>query len=200
MKRLLALLRPALAVTACFLVLFCGIYPLAVWGAGRLLFPEKADGSLITDASGKLRGSRLIGQTFTGTRYFHSRPSALENVDHAASGASNLGPTSPVLADLIRKRIDRYRNINSLPRDLPLPADAVTSSGSGLDPHISPENALLQSRRVAEARKLPIEEVERMIAEHTVPRQLGFLGAARVNVLELNMALEKRTETGYSLK
>lgn len=197
MIRLFTLLRSALAVTACFLVLFCGIYPLAVWGIGQLFFPGKANGSLITDASEKPRGSRLIGQAFTGTQYFHSRPTALENADHAQSGASNLGPTSPVLADLLRKRIDQYRTLNGLPPNLPLPADAVTSSGSGLDPHISPENALLQSRRVAKARKLPLEEIEHLIAEHTAPRQLGFLGAPRVNVLELNIALEKRTKNPY---
>ncbi len=197
MKPLYALLRPALVVTAAFLLLLCGVYPLAVHVAGQFFFPGQSNGSLIVDPSGTLRGSRLIGQTFTGSQYFHSRPSALDGMKQPASGGSNLGPTSRLLADQIRERIDRYRKLNALPPDQPVPADAVTASASGLDPHISPWNARLQSQRVAKARNLPVEEVDRLITEHIEPPRFGLLGEPTVNVLELNIALEKQTEKEY---
>ena len=192
MKPIIAHLRGAVASTLVFAAVLCVLYPLAVWAAGQVAFKDKADGSLIVDAGGAIRGSRLLGQGFVGNQYFHPRPSAAGagGYDAASSGGSNLGPTSQKLAELLRARVEAYRRINGLPPDASVPADAVTSSASGLDPHISLENAALQTSRVAVARGLPEDRVSGVVRDHTERRGLGFLGESGVNVLELNLALD----------
>src|SRR6266496_3470952 len=138
MKAFLSEVRGAVMGTVVLAVVLCGLYPLAVWGIGQALFREKANGSLIVDKDGTVRGSRLLGQNFTADKYFHPRPSAAGNgYDASSSGGSNLGPTSQKLNDAIKDRIDSYRKENGLKEDDSVPADAVTTSGSGLDPHIS---------------------------------------------------------------
>jgi len=174
-------------------IVLCGIYPLIVWGAAQLLFPRQANGSLIV--SGKqIVGSEQIGQNFTGVRYFHPRPSAAgtgSGYDAAASGGSNLGPSSQKLIDAVKAAVARYRSENNLPANALVPADAVTSSGSGLDPHISVQNARLQAARVAKARGLEMSVVETEIAKATAGRSLGIFGEEGVNVLKLNLALDR---------
>ena len=166
-------------------------YPLAVTGLAQVAFRGRADGSLIRQG-GRIVGSRLIGQTFTQARYFHSRPSAAgDGYDGAASGASNLGPSNPDLLSDVRKRVAAYREDNGLPADAAVPVDAVTASGSGLDPHISPANARLQAPRVARIRGLSLATVLGLVADHTDGRRLGVLGESTVNVLELNLALDE---------
>ena len=153
MKKHFAELRSAIAATLVFAVVCCGLYPLVVYGFAQLLFRGKANGSLIVDANGTVRGSRLLGQQFTADKYFHPRPSAAGNgYDAANSSGSNLGPTSQKLHDAIKERIAAYRAENGLKETDPIPADAVTASGSGLDPHISEQNAAIQVPRVAKAR------------------------------------------------
>lgn len=181
--------RGAVASTLVFTAVLCGLYPLAVWAFGQIVFKEKANGSLIMDGTGAVRGSRLLGQGFTGRQYFHPRPSAA-GYDAAASSGSNLGPTSQKLADQLKERVAAYRQANGLPEDAEVPADAVTASASGLDPHISPANAALQVSRVAEVRALPREKVEEFVRDHTEMRGLGILGEPGVNVLQLNLALD----------
>ena len=191
MKNFLSELRASIMVTLALAVVCCGLYPLLVFGIGQALFPSKANGSLITDRSGAVRGSRLLGQQFATDNYFHSRPSAAGNgYDATSSGGSNLGPTSQKLRDSIAQHITEYRQENTLTANAPVPADAVTASGSGLDPDISPENARLQAPRVAKARGLPLEKVQALIGEHTDGPDLGVLGDPRVHVLELNLALD----------
>ncbi len=168
------------------------VYPLAVWALARLAFPEQASGSLMRDPSGTVIGSRLIGQQFTGERYFHPRPSAAgaQGYDAMASGASNLGPTSATLRSLVASRVAAaVRSEGATAGSVPV--DMVTASGSGLDPHISPDNARLQVKRVAGARGLAEDAVLGLVREHTSGRDLGFLGEPRVNVLELNLALDQ---------
>ena len=192
MKQLLAELRAALLATVAFTVVCCGLYPLVAAGIGQLAFRDRANGSLIIDGQGVVRGSQLLGQAFTNTTYFHTRPSAAGNgYDAAASGGSNLGPTSQALRDAISRRVATYRAENGLGDTTPLPADAVTASGSGLDLHISPESARLQVRRVAAARGMPPATVTALVEQTVEPPQLGFLGEARVNVVRLNMALDR---------
>jgi K+-transporting ATPase ATPase C chain len=165
-------------------------YPLAMTGAAQVLFSNSADGSLIK-RDGEVVGSRLIGQNFSASRYFHPRPSAAgDGYDAMSSSASNLGPTNPALIAEVRKRVAEYRRENGLPPGSAVPADAVTASASGLDPHISKANARLQAPRVARARGLSLDEVLRLVDEHTDGRPLGFLGEPGVNVLELNLALD----------
>ena len=185
-------IRSAVGSTAVLAVVCCGVYPLVVTGITRTVFHDKADGSLIKDASGKVRGSALLGQVFTGETYFHSRPSAAgaNGYDAASSSGSNLGPTSQKLADLIKERVAAYRTTNGLAENQEVPADAVTASGSGLDPHISPANADLQAARVAKARNLPLEKVQDLIESNTEKPDLGIFGDAGVNVLKLNLALD----------
>lgn len=192
MKSLLTDLRRALVSTLILAAVCCGLYPLAVTAISQTLFKEKANGSLITDRDGVVRGSSHIGQNFSGEGYFHPRPSAAgaHGYDASSSGGSNLGPTSRKLADQIKERIATYRRENHLPPDQPVPADAVTASGSGLDPHISTANALLQVERVARARKLPQDQVKALISANTDGEDLGLLGNDGVNVLELNLALD----------
>jgi K+-transporting ATPase ATPase C chain len=169
----------------------CGLYPLVVFGVGQLLFKAKANGSLITDSKGIVRGSRLLGQQFTSDKYFHSRPSAAGNgYDATSSGGSNLGPTSQKLHDSVAQNISDYRSQNGLDANAPVPADAVTASASGLDPHISPANAGLQASRVAKARGLPLEKVKGLISQYTDSPDFNLLGDPGVNVLQLNLALD----------
>ena len=183
-------LVPALLAFLALTVLTGVVYPLVVTGIAQVAFPGRADGSLV-ERDGAVVGSRLIGQSFTDERYFQPRPSAAgDGYDGAASSASNLGPTNPALLDAVEERVAAYRELNGLAAEAEVPVDAVTSSGSGLDPHISPANARLQAPRVAEARGLSVDEVLELVDEHEDGRPLGFLGEPGVNVLELNLALD----------
>ncbi len=191
MKAILSEIRSAVLVTLALAVVCCGLYPLVVFGLAQALFPHKANGSLIVDAKGNTQGSRLLGQPFSADKYFHPRPSAAGNgYDSTSSGGSNLGPTSQKLRDSIVQNLADFRAQNGLATNAPVPADAVTASGSGLDPHISPQNAQLQAPRVAKARGLALEKVRALIAQHTDSADLGILGEPGVNVLELNLALD----------
>lgn len=191
MKTMLSELSRSFRATIVLALITCGLYPLLVTGVSLSLFPDQAHGSLVVNEEGKVLGSTLLSQLFTEARYFHPRPSAAgAGHDAASSSGSNLGPTSQKLRDAITERIAAYRTLNGLAADREVPADAVTASGSGLDPHISPENAALQAARVAKARKVPVEEVEKLIEEHTDPPGLGILGEPGVNVVKLNLALD----------
>ena len=191
MKDLLSQLRSALFATLTLALVCCGLYPLIVFGVAQALFPGKANGSLISDKSGSVRGSTLLGQGFAAEKYFHPRPSVAGNgYDGASSGGSNLGPTSQKLYDAIKERAGAYRQENHLPPEQPIPADAITASGSGFDPHISPVNAELQAPRVARARGLSEGKVHELIGQHTTGPDLRILGEPRVNVLTLNLALD----------
>jgi len=178
----------ALRVFALAFVVLGLAYPLAVTGISRVLIPGKAGGSLVTDARGTVVGSSLIGQRFESAGYFHPRASA-GDYDPLVSGGSNLGPTSAELASQLSTRARRAGGGV-------LPPDAITASGSGLDPHISPANAYSQVERVARARGSSLRQVREMVTEHTVGRDLGFLGEPRVNVLGLNLALDERFGSG----
>ena len=179
-------------VTLVLAVVCCGLYPLVVFGVAQVFFHDQANGSLIVDAEGTVHGSKLIGQQFTADKYFQSRPSAAGNgYDATSSGGSNLGPTSQKLSDTITQRIADYRTQNGLTTNAPVPADAVTASGSGLDPHISLHNAELQAPRVAKARNVNVEAVLTLVHANTDSASLGLLGEPGVNVLELNLALDK---------
>jgi K+-transporting ATPase ATPase C chain len=192
MKEFFSGIRGAVMATLAIAVVCCGLYPFVVFGISQALFRDKANGSLIVDQSGTVRGSKLLGQSFTGDKYFHPRPSAAGNgYDAANSGGSNLGPTSQKLSDAIKDRIDAYRKENGLKENESVPADAVTSSGSGLDPHISARNAEVQAPRVAKARSLSEEQVGELIHRNTDSRDLGLLGDPGVNVLQLNLALDQ---------
>ena len=183
-------LAPAVIVFLALTLLVGVAYPLAVTGLAQLAFPHRADGSLV-ERDGQVVGSRLVGQAFAGARYFHPRPSAAgEGYDAMASAASNLGPTNPELVRQVRARRAAYRRDNDLRPGQQVPVDAVTASGSGLDPHISVANARLQATRVARARGLALDDVLALVASHTDGRSLGFLGEPGVNVLELNLALD----------
>ena len=192
MKNLFSEIRSAIVSTLVLAVVCCGFYPLAVTGISKLAFAKKADGSLIVDKNGTIIGSELLGQNFSGERYFHPRPSAAgaSGYDAANSGGSNLGPTSQKLADQIKERIAAYRTSNGLAETAAVPADAVTASASGLDPHISSQNASLQLGRIAKARGLDQAKVKELIAANTDRSSLGFLGVDGVNVLKLNLALD----------
>ena len=169
----------------------CGIYPLVVYWIASGAFADKANGSLIVAKDGTVRGSRLIGQGFAAEKYFHPRPSAAGNgYDGLSSGGSNFGPTSQKLNDAIKDRIEGYRKENDLKDGEPVPADAVTASASGLDPHISLRNAELQTGRVAKARKMKVEDVQKAIRQNTDNPDVGVFGDAGVNVLTLNLALD----------
>jgi len=183
--------KVSILATLALAVLLCGIYPVVIWGVAQVIFPQQANGSLIV-RNGRVVGSSLIGQEFKSDPYFQPRPSAAgnEGYDASASGGSNLGPLSQKLIDQVRERIHTYRSENNLPPDMEVPADAVTASGSGLDPHISTRNAELQAARVARARGMSVDLVKRWVRQYTESPQLGFLGDPRVNVLELNLALE----------
>lgn len=184
---------PALVAFAALTVVLGVAYPLAVTGVAQVLFRGGANGSLVREGD-QVVGSTLVGQAFTGSQYFHPRPSAAgDGYDTEASGASNLGPTNPDLVGpdgLVARRAAAYRAENSVPAGVAVPVDAVTASGSGLDPEISVANAELQAPRVASARGIPVDEVTALVAAHTRARPLGVLGEAGVNVLELNLALD----------
>jgi len=184
------LMRPALTMLVIMTVLTGLFYPLAITGMAQLFFPEQANGSLIV-RDGKVIGSKLIGQYFDKPEYFWSRPSATSPFPYnaAASGGSNLGPTNPVLIESVKARVAALRTADP-GNDLPIPVDLVTASGSGLDPHISPAAALYQVKRVARARDVDENRIRGLIARHTEGRQFGLLGEPRVNVLELNLALD----------
>ena len=190
MKDLITQLRISLTATLFLAVLLCGIYPLVVCLLAQGLFPTNANGSLVM-GNEKILGSSLISQGFTGPKYFHPRPSAAgQGYDATRSGGSNLGPTSRKLVETVRQRVDAYRSENNLPPDALVPADAVTASASGLDPHISLKNTLLQAGRVVRARGLSEDIVLKEIKHYTEGRGLGVLGEPRVNVLVLNLTLD----------
>ncbi len=191
---LLKHIYPAVALTIVLTVLLGIIYPFVMTGVSGLLFKEKAHGSLI-EREGKVIGSRLIGQPFKGASYFHSRPSAAgSGYDAAASGATNLGPTSKQLFEEQVK--SRAKQLHDEHPDGKIPVDLITSSGSGLDPHISPAAAEFQIPRVARERRMSEDEVRQLVRKHTEGRQFGILGEPRVNVLELNLALDEASKKG----
>jgi potassium-transporting ATPase KdpC subunit len=193
MKNMLAELRVAVVATFSLAVVLCGVYPLVVWMISQGLFPHEADGSLI-QRGGTIVGSELIAQNFSSPKYFHPRPSAAGDAgyDAASSSGANLGPLSKKLADAVKERIETFRAENGLAPDALVPADAVTASSSGLDPHISLTNVFLQAPRVAQARGIGSEALEKIIRAHTEGRDFGVFGEPRVNGLKLNLALDKK--------
>ena len=192
MKTFLKEVLTSLRATLVLAVILCGIFPLVIFGAGQLFFPRQANGSLIESKDRRILGSELLGQNFAGAKYFHPRPSAAgaNGYDAANSSGSNLGPTSQKLMDLVKQRAETYRLENNLPANALVPGDAVTASGSGLDPHISTKNAALQSPRVAKERGLSVDAVKEAVAKATDGRSLGIFGEPGVNVLKLNIALD----------
>jgi K+-transporting ATPase ATPase C chain len=219
MKTFLTELRISVLLTVVMVVLLCGAYPLAVWAGGQALFSNKANGSLITDKDGTVRGSELLAQNFSSDKYFQPRPSAAgTGFDATSSGGTNLGPTSDKLAngvhvkdakgkdvndpsnfDGIKDLVAAYRKTNGLKDTDSVPADAVTRSASGLDPHISIANAMLQAPRVAKARNLPLEKIQALVTAHIDGRDLGVLGEPGVNVLMLNLDIDNlTTQSGKS--
>jgi potassium-transporting ATPase KdpC subunit len=177
----------AIWMTLATTVIFGLLYPLAVTGLAQVLMPAHANGQLLSPG-GKLVGSRIIGQPFSAAQYFHSRPSAAGNgYDPTSSGGSNLGPTNKALTDRVNADVAKLQAENP---NMPVPVDLVTSSGSGLDPHISPAAAEFQIPRVAHVREISEQDLRTMVAKHTKGRDLGFLGEPRVNVLELNLELD----------
>ena len=211
MKTFFSELKTSLLLTIVFVITVCGAYPLAVWAGAQIFFKEKANGSLVVDTEGVIRGSKLLAQNFSSDRYFHPRPSAAGvGYDGTASSGTNLGPTSAKLAngvhakDAAGKAVDdpanfdgvadlvsAYVKSNGLQEGQQVPADAVTRSGSGLDPHITVANAELQVARVARTRNLPAEQVRALIAKNTADRDLGVFGEPGVNVLLLNVDLDR---------
>ena len=192
MKALFSEIRGAVFATVVLAIVCCGLYPLVVFGIAQALFRDKANGSLIVDQDGTVRGSKLLAQGFTADKYFHPRSSAAGNgYDAAGSSGSNLGPTSQKLNDAIKDRVAAYRQENGLSESDAVPADAVTASGSGLDPHISLHNAELQTPRIAKTRGLSEDKVRELIEQNTDGRDLGVFGDPGVNVLTLNRALDQ---------
>jgi K+-transporting ATPase ATPase C chain len=203
------ILWPAFGLTLFFIVVTGLIFPFAIWGVSQVVFPHRANGSMIQDAKGQTIGSEIIGQNFAKPEYFHPRPSAAGNgYDAANSGGTNLGPTSdklingiaddPATKDAdesfagVKQLATAYRKENGLSPDAILPSDAVTRSASGLDPHISPANARLQADRVAKARGMDSDDVRKLIEANTDSRFAGVFGEPAVNVLKLNLALDAR--------
>jgi K+-transporting ATPase ATPase C chain len=178
-------------VTLVLLVVCCAIYPLVIFGAGQLLFPKQANGSLVFGSDGKPIASTLLGQTFSADKYFNPRPSSAgQGYDSTSSSGSNLGSTSQTLHDNVKQRIADYRKANNLPDTQSVPADAVMASGSGLDPHISVKNALLQLPRVAKARSMSEDDLKKLVDLYTDGRDFGILGEPGVNIIKLNLALD----------
>jgi K+-transporting ATPase ATPase C chain len=189
-KSIINELRISFIATVCLAVLLCGVYPSVVWLVAQGIFPAQANGSLVS-VKGQVVGSSLLAQRFAGTGYFHPRPSAAgDGYDAVNSGGSNLGPTSQKLIDAVKERIAAYHAENKLTPGVLIPADAVTASASGLDPHISVKNALLQANRVAGARGVSEEALRKMIVSRTEDRDLRILGEPRVNVLMLNLDMD----------
>jgi potassium-transporting ATPase KdpC subunit len=182
-------LRPALMMFILFTLICGGIYPSVVTGIACAVFPKQAQGSMITDRNNREVGSSLIGQPFSDARYFWPRPSAATDFAYnpIGSGGSNSGPTNPDYLESVADRVKRLRDAGVRGA---IPADLVQASGSGLDPDISPAGAMVQVARVAKARGITADRVEKLVAAHTASRQWGFLGEPRVNVLELNLALD----------
>jgi K+-transporting ATPase ATPase C chain len=182
-------IKPAILMLIIFTIICGGIYPAIVTGIAYAVFPKQAKGSFITDSSGKELGSTLIGQPFSDPKYFWPRPSAATDFGYntMASGGSNSGPTNP---DYLKTVGDRVKGLQDSGITGKIPADLVQASASGLDPHVTPESAMLQVPRVAKARNVSEEVITKAVAQATEGRQLGFLGAPRVNVLELNLKLD----------
>jgi len=193
MKNVFAEFGRSIVATLFFAIILCGLYPLVVYGAGQLQFPHQANGSLLVDKSGAVRGSSLLAQNFTGAGYFHPRPSAAgsNGFDATSSSGSNLGPTSSNLVANITANIATYRSDNNLATNAQVPADAVTASASGLDPHISVANAEIQIPRVAKARGISEDRVRELVKHNTSGRDLGVFGEPRINVMALNFALDR---------
>jgi K+-transporting ATPase ATPase C chain len=188
-------LFPALMMTIALTILTGLLYPLVVTGVAQGLFASRANGSLVK-VNGKVVGSSLLGQNFTQTKYFQPRPSAAgtDGYDGLSSSASNLGPSNPVLLKTVAQRVVAYRRLNGMAPNATVSVDAVTASASGLDPDISIANADIQARRVARVRSLPLATVLGAVARHTENRQWGFLGERVVNVLELNLDLDRMSK------
>ncbi|MNE14307.1 Potassium-transporting ATPase C chain [compost metagenome] len=187
---MLSQIRPAVVMIALFTGVLGVAYPLAVTGVAQAVFPSQADGSLVRDEAGRVIGSALVGQSFAASGYLHPRPSAAgAGYDAAASSGSNLGPLNPDLIARVKTDADTRRAETGT---AVIPADAVTTSASGLDPHISPAYAKLQAARIAQARGVAVEEVSKVIEQHVEGRTFGVLGQPRVNVLLTNMALDAR--------
>ena len=190
-KELLRKLKVSAFITVALLIVLCGLYPLVVWGIAQAALPSQANGSLV-EGRGKLIGSSLLAQSFSGEKYFHPRPSAAGDTgyDGTSSGGSNLGPLSQKLVDQVKDRVAQYRQENNLADGVTVPADAVTTSGSGLDPHISLKNAEIQAGRVAKARNMTINQLKSLMQKHTEGPDWGLFGEPGVNVLMLNLALD----------
>jgi K+-transporting ATPase ATPase C chain len=182
-------LKQGLLFTLVTMVLLGGGYNVALWGIGRVLFPSQAEGSLIRRADGTIIGSRLIAQKFTRPEYFHPRPSGVD-YNAASTGGTNYGPSNPDHLKAVKERLDAVTAEEGVTA-AQVPSEMVTASGGGMDPHIPPAAAEIQAARIAAARRAPVERVRELIRMHTEPPTFGFLGRARVNVLELNLALDE---------
>lgn len=182
-------LKQAILFTLVTMVLLGGGYHAVLWAIGRVAFPAQAEGSLIRRPDGTIVGSRLIAQKFTRPEYFHPRPSGVD-YNAASTGGTNYGPSNPDHLKAVRERLDAVTSQEAVTAER-VPSEMITASGAGLDPHIPPGAAELQAPRVAAARRVPVEQVRELVRAHTEPPSLGFLGRPRVNVLELNLALDE---------